>query len=83
MSFGEKILAYKEDILRDLATVIAIPSVCGEPEGEYPYGKEPARALDVVIEMAEKYGLKTKNVDYYAAHAELGEGEELGLQEPP
>ncbi|MBR4887959.1 MAG: Sapep family Mn(2+)-dependent dipeptidase [Clostridia bacterium] len=79
MSFGEKILAYKEDILRDLATVIAIPSVCGAAEGKYPYGKEPARALDAVVEMAEKYGLKTKNVDYYAAHAELGEGEELAI----
>ena len=64
MSFGEKILAYKEDILRDLATVIAIPSVCGEPEGEFPYGKEPARALDAVIEMAEKYGMPIAGKDF-------------------
>ena len=79
MSFGEKILAYQDDILRDLATVIAIPSVCGEAEGQFPYGKEPARALDTVLALAEKYGLRTKNVDYYAGHAEWGEGEEVAL----
>lgn len=77
MVFGEKILAYQDDILRDLAKVVAIPSVCGAAEGNLPYGKEPARALDTVLELAESYGLKTKNVDYYAGHAEYGEGEEV------
>lgn len=72
--FGEKILDYWDDILKDLEKVIAIPSVCGKPEGGYPYGKDCARAIDTVLEMAEGYGLKTKNVGYYAAHAEYGEG---------
>lgn len=76
MLFGEKILDYWDDILADLEKVVAIPSVCGPAEGKFPYGKEPARAIDAVIEQANKYGLKTKNVDYYAAHAEYGEGPE-------
>lgn len=73
--FGEKILDYWDDILKDLGKVIAIPSVCGEPDGEYPFGKDCARAIDTVIDLAEGYGLKTKNVGYYAAHAEYGEGD--------
>lgn len=76
MMFGEKILDYWDDILRDLGEVIAIPSVCGEAEGNYPYGKEPARAIDKMVELSEKYGLKAKNVGYHAGHAEYGEGAE-------
>ena len=75
MLFGEKILDYWDDILRDLGKVVAIPSVVGPAEGDYPYGKECARALDAVVELAEGYGLKAKNVGYHAAHAEYGEGE--------
>ncbi len=75
MLFGEKILDYWDDILRDLAKVVAIPSVAKPQEGEHPYGDECARVIDTVVEMAESYGLKAKNVGYHAAHAEYGEGE--------
>ena len=33
MLFGEKILDYWDDILKDLATVVAIPSVAKPPGG--------------------------------------------------
>ncbi|MBP3324388.1 MAG: Sapep family Mn(2+)-dependent dipeptidase [Clostridia bacterium] len=74
--FGDRILNYWDDIVTDLKAMIAIPSVCGKPEGEYPFGKEPARAIDLAMELGAKYGFKTKNVGYYACHAEIGEGEE-------
>ena len=76
MIFGNKILEYWDDIIADLSEMISYPSVCGEAVNEYPYGEAPAQAIDATIEMAENYGLKTKNVGYYAAHAEYGEGEE-------
>lgn len=76
MLFGNKILDYWDDILRDLATVIAIPSVATPTEGPHPFGDNCAKALDTVLGLAESYGLKTKNVDYYAGHAEYGEGPE-------
>ena len=74
--FGNRILDYWDDIVRDLGAIVAIPSVCGAPDGIYPYGKEPARALDKALELAQGYGLKVKNSDYYAIHAEYGEGDE-------
>ncbi|MBQ7915830.1 MAG: Sapep family Mn(2+)-dependent dipeptidase [Firmicutes bacterium] len=74
--FGERILAYWDDIARDLATVVAIPSVSVPTEGEYPFGKACADVLDKAVELAQSYGFTAKNVDYYAAHAEYGEGEE-------
>ena len=76
MLFGEKILNYWDDIMADLAKVVAIPSVCGEATEGHPFGDEPARAVDLAMELANGYGFKTKNVGYYACHAEIGEGEE-------
>ena len=73
--FGEKILDYWDDILRDLAKLVAIPSVAVRSSQGKPYGDQCAKALDTVLELAESYGLKTKNVDYYAGHAEYGEGQ--------
>ena len=73
--FGEKILNYWDDIVRDLGRMVAVPSVAVPSEGEHPFGDQCARALDTAVELAESYGLKAKNVDYYAAHAEIGEGE--------
>ena len=75
MLFGEKILDYWDDILKDLGTLVAVPSVAGNPENDHPFGDQCAKALDTVLAMAEGYGLKTKNVGYYAGHAEYGEGE--------
>lgn len=73
--FGEKILDYWDDIVSDLGKLVAIPSVAVRTEGEHPFGDPCARALDTAVELAEGYGLRAKNVDYYAAHAEIGEGE--------
>ena len=74
--FGEKILDYWDDKMKDLGDIIAIPSVAQPQDGPYPFGKDAATAVDKAIEIAERYGIKTKNSDYYAMHAELGEGEE-------
>ncbi len=73
--FGEKILAYWDDILEDLRKAVAIPSVAKPAEGPHPFGDECAKAIDAVLGMAQGYGLKTQNVGYYAAHAEIGQGE--------
>ena len=63
MLFGEKILDYWDDILKDLATVVAIPSVAKPQEGEHPFGDDCAKALDTVVALAESYGLKAKMWD--------------------
>lgn len=76
MLFGEKILDYWDDILSDLGKVVSVPSVAGKPENGHPFGDSCAKALDTVLGLAESYGLKTKNVGYYAGHAEYGEGPE-------
>lgn len=77
LHFGNRIDAYAEDMIRDLAALVAIPSVCGPAEGEFPYGKASAQALDFVLNRAAEMGLSVYNADHYAGHAEYGEGDEI------
>ena len=80
MDIFEKALEYfnREDIRaqaeEDLAKIVAVPSVAEETGGEKPYGKEPARALDTVKELAEKYGFEFQNHDYRCASVFYGKG---------
>lgn len=71
MSFGENILKYKEDILKDLATLVEFESVADYNPNECK------AALDFVLKRAEEFGLLTKNVDDKAGHAQLGSSGKL------
>ena len=71
MAFGEKILAYKDEILHDLAQLTAIESVSVN-------GKEkPQQALEYMLERGKAMGLAVKNVDGIAGHIEYGSGKKL------
>lgn len=71
MSFGEKILDYKEDILRDLAKIIAIDSVSVEG------CEKPRKALEYMLKRGNEMGLDVKNVENIAGHIQYGTGEKL------
>lgn len=70
MSFGEKIMDYKEDIITDLAELIAIQSVSGIQENT-------KKALDWMMKKALSFGLKAESINNVAGHVELGEGGKL------
>ena len=71
MSFGEKILAYREEILHDLAQLVAIESVSVEGS------EKPRQALQYMLRRGEEMGLAVKNIDDIAGHVEYGDGREL------
>lgn len=70
MSFGEKIMSYKEEIINDLSKLIAIESTSFHPDKQ----KE---ALNWILNRAKDFGLETKNIDDIAGHVEI-KGEEEG-----
>lgn len=72
-------LKRRESLLADLQILIAIPSVLDESLAteELPFGPEPKRALDWLLEEGRKAGMLVKNVDNMAGHIEMGEGDEL------
>ncbi len=86
MNINEAAKAFfeREDIRReainDLAEIIAIPSVAGDRDGIYPYGKSCAEALDKAAEIAQKYGFTVENHEYHCMSILHGEGEtEIGM----
>ena len=68
--------AYHEELLKDLAAVVAIDSAGGDPKPGCPFGEGPAKALKVFLGIAERMGFETDNVDNYAGSVSLGSGEE-------
>jgi succinyl-diaminopimelate desuccinylase len=69
--------AHRDEMLDATAKLINIPSVNSEPSEGAPFGAETRAALENVLAIAERYGLKTKMLDGYAAHAEFGTGQDL------
>lgn len=86
MSIREAIKGYFADpeirsqAIDDLAEIIRIPSVASAPEGEYPFGKACAEALDKASDIAQKYGFTVENHDYRCLSVLYGESErEIGI----
>ena len=64
--------SYKENFVRDLADLCAVPSVKGSAEENAPFGQATLDALNVFLRQAEALGFRTKNIDQMAGYAEYG-----------
>jgi len=67
---SEWIEAHRQEIVETTQALLRIPSVEGTPAPGAPFGAETRQALDYALRVTERYGLTSKNVDGYAAHAE-------------
>lgn len=67
----------REDIVKTTQALIKIPSVEAEAVGEYPYGENVYKALKKALDISAELGFKSKNIDNYAAHIEIGEGTDI------
>ena len=65
----------KENMLKDLGLLVSHNSVYSEDEA--PFGSENRKVLTDALNMMERDGLKTKNLDYYCGYGEIGEGEDI------
>lgn len=66
--FEQLLSGYNEEFLRDLGELISIRSVSAEGD------RLPREALQWMLDKAESFGLKTKNIDGISGHAEYGDG---------
>ena len=66
-ALNQKIDAYiaenKEQLLQDIAALVAIDSVEGTPEEGAPFGAGPRAALDKTLELAAGMGFATRNCE--------------------
>ncbi len=74
------IYSHKDEMLADLAALIEIPSVKGEPADGAPFGTEPKRAMDKMLEICADMGFSTANCMDVAGSADYApEGAEIAL----
>ena len=72
MSYLERIDGYRDDMIRDLQGLIAIPGVAGDPQRDMPFGEDVHRAFEYMLDLGEEAGFETLNVDNYGGHIEFG-----------
>ena len=80
MDLKEKVLDYKDEVVKEIQNAIRVKSVKEAPLPGMPFGEGPAKALAHFMDLAKKLGFKAENFNNYAMHIDMGEGEEtLGI----
>ncbi|VQE21700.1 peptidase M20 superfamily [Streptococcus pneumoniae] len=79
IDFTAEVEKRKEDLLADLFSLLEINSERDDSkaDAQHPFGPGPVKALEKFLEIADRDGYPTKNVDNYAGHFEFGDGEEV------
>ena len=65
LKIGNFIENHTSEMVATLSTLVKIPSVKGEPTADCPFGVEPKRALDKMLEIAKGMGFTVKNHENY------------------
>lgn len=78
MNWLQELEIYKEDFIRDLRGLIAIPSIEDKKSAREgaPFGEGSRKALDYMLELGRKEGFEVKDYDGYAGVISYGSGEE-------
>ncbi|MBP5431835.1 Sapep family Mn(2+)-dependent dipeptidase [Ruminococcus sp.] len=63
--------AHKQEMIDFLAELVAISSIQGDEEEGFPFGREPARALESMLKKCEEFGFITENIDNYVGAADI------------
>ncbi len=64
--------AMKDGMIADLCSLVSCDSVRRDPEPEAPFGSGVAKALDTMLEMGRREGLRAKDVDHMCGLLEWG-----------
>ncbi|XMB65985.1 dipeptidase PepV [Mycoplasmatota bacterium zrk1] len=76
---NSKLNIYHNEMVEELQAVVQIKSVedySTASKGK-PFGEGPYNVLDYVLNLCERLGMNTTNMDGYVGYAEVGEGEEM------
>ena len=56
---SEFVYSHREEMVDIIRQLVEIPSVKGKPEQSDPFGAEPRRALDKMLEICREHGFVT------------------------
>ena len=66
----------KDEMIKAISELVAVPSVRGTAEEGKPFGKKPYEALMLALKKAESFGFKTASYDGYVGTVDLNGGEQ-------
>lgn len=69
--------AHEQELLDEYRALLKIPSIESEAQPNAPFGIENRRALDFMLQLGEKWGMRCSDIEGYAGYAEFGAGERL------
>ena len=75
MSMKYETYPYKDQLIRSVQELVRIRSVHDEPRPGQPFGEGVDRALHYVLDLAERMGFVTRNLDGFCGYAEYGQGD--------
>lgn len=64
---------HREEMIDFLAELVAVRSVKNEANGNCPFGKKPAKALERMLKKCRESGFNVENVENYAGSADFNE----------
>lgn len=64
---------HRDEMLRDIGTLVAVNSIRGEAAPGAPFGEGPAEALRRALDMCASYGFAVKNYDGYVGTADMND----------
>ena len=70
---------HASEMIQCLSTLVAIPSVKAAPEENMPYGKENARVLAQMLDIAKNYGFTVTNHENYVGTVDMCPDKETKL----
>lgn len=71
MTIREYLENHREEMIDFLAELVAVRSVQDKPEVVYPFGKEPAKALEIMLKKCQESGFTVENVENYVGTADF------------
>ena len=77
MDLQEKVLSYKNEVIKHIQGSVQIKSTLEESRQGMPFGEGPAKALNYFAELGKELGFEVVNYNNYAITIEFGEGEEI------
>lgn len=79
IDFLQEVNKRKEDMINDIKILCQIPSEFDETtvQENQPFGKACRDALDAMLEIGKRDGFSCVDVDGYAGHIDIGDGEEI------
>lgn len=66
-------------LIKDLEKLVAVPSIrdLNTKKEDAPFGENISKAFDEFLTIAQREGFRTEDFNGYAAHAEIGSGDEF------